>query len=90
MNGERIRLGPHLFQSSLGFLNRFAQVFEGVLEPTCSHNVQPNISTEKGQFCSETGPPPRACFFHPSGPSGQTFNMHDTLVLGDVASTFVE
>ncbi len=49
MYGEWIRLCAHFFQSGLGLLNRFAQVFEGVLKPVRSHHVHANINAGKNQ-----------------------------------------
>ena len=50
MHGQRIGLGTHFLQSSLGLMKRVAKVFQGVLKPICSHNVQSNISREKVNF----------------------------------------
>ena len=51
MHGERIGLCTHLIQGSLGFMERLAKLFQGVLKPTCSHAVHPNIYRDTGQFC---------------------------------------
>ena len=49
MHGQWIGLGLHFFQCSLGFMNRLAQMVQGVLEPICSHHVH-SISGQEGQF----------------------------------------
>lgn len=55
MHGKRVCLGPHFLQRSLGLAKRFAKVVQRILEPICTHTVQPNIDAAKEQFCLRSG-----------------------------------
>ena len=56
MHGERVGLGTHFFQSGHGLLKCFAEVFEGVLKPVCSHVfICTYMQTSVNFVCPQSG-----------------------------------